>query len=151
MFLDIDRQLREMGIGDLGVGKRIKRLAASLYGRFAAYDDALDHRSSPADSGGSEAPVAIAQALRDNLYATAFNADDDDQLNDDREGGAVGGQDALAAGEAPSGQSSDRSEVSAPTDRQISQMASYVHRADRAAELLTRDDLLAGRASFPIP
>lgn len=38
---DMDRNLREMGVGDVGVGKRVRAMSEALYGRFAAYDDAL--------------------------------------------------------------------------------------------------------------
>ena len=41
MFQDIDKNLREMGVGDLSVGKKIKNLAAAFYGRIKAYEDAL--------------------------------------------------------------------------------------------------------------
>jgi len=36
MFTDMDRNLREMGVGDLSVGKKVKRLAASFYELSAA-------------------------------------------------------------------------------------------------------------------
>lgn len=42
MFTDMDRNLREMGIGDLGVAKRVKALARGFYGRIAAYDRGLE-------------------------------------------------------------------------------------------------------------
>ncbi len=42
MFADMDQNLREMGVGDLSVGRRIKALAQAFYGRVAAYDDGLD-------------------------------------------------------------------------------------------------------------
>ena len=41
LLTDMDRYMREMGIGDLGVGRRIKALAISFYGRVKAYDEAL--------------------------------------------------------------------------------------------------------------
>lgn len=41
-FTDVDHSLRELGIGDLGVPKRMKKLAKMYYGRTAAYGDALD-------------------------------------------------------------------------------------------------------------
>lgn len=41
MFQDMDRNLRELGTGDLAVGKRIKALAQGLYGRIAAYEHGL--------------------------------------------------------------------------------------------------------------
>jgi len=42
MFKDLDRSLREMGVGDMGIGRRIKKMASSFYGRVSAYDAALD-------------------------------------------------------------------------------------------------------------
>lgn len=42
MFHDMDRVLREMGAGDLGVGRRVKVMAQAFSGRVAAYDDGLD-------------------------------------------------------------------------------------------------------------
>lgn len=56
-FADMDASLREMGAGDLGVGKRVQRMAAGFYGRVAAYD-------------GANAPGGIAEALKRNLYGT---------------------------------------------------------------------------------
>ncbi len=41
MFQDMDRSLREMGVGDLSVGKKIKKMAQVFYGRAKAYDDAM--------------------------------------------------------------------------------------------------------------
>ena len=41
MFLDMDRSLREMGVGDLSVPKKIKKMAGAFYGRTAVYDAAL--------------------------------------------------------------------------------------------------------------
>lgn len=43
-FLDVDHSLRELGIGDLGVPKRMKKLARMFYGRTASYGEALDAR-----------------------------------------------------------------------------------------------------------
>lgn len=41
MFSDMDRSLREMGVGDLSVPKKIKKMAQAFYGRATAYDAAL--------------------------------------------------------------------------------------------------------------
>jgi len=41
MFADMDKNIREMGVGDLSVGKKIKALAKSFYGRIKAYDDGI--------------------------------------------------------------------------------------------------------------
>ena len=72
-FLDVDHSLRELGIGDVGVPKRMKKLAKMFYGRTAAYDDALernDHdgarpRPLPAMSGPTPAPGREAPLLAD--------------------------------------------------------------------------------------
>ncbi|MQT13863.1 ubiquinol-cytochrome C chaperone family protein [Segnochrobactrum spirostomi] len=39
---DMDRSLREMGVGDTAVPKRIKKMIAAFYGRLSAYVAALD-------------------------------------------------------------------------------------------------------------
>ncbi|MEK7246114.1 MAG: ubiquinol-cytochrome C chaperone family protein [Pseudomonadota bacterium] len=59
MFADMDRNLREMGVGDLGVGKQVKALAAAFRGRVVAYDAALERT----DGDGG-----LAEALGRNLF-----------------------------------------------------------------------------------
>ena len=59
MFADMDQNLRELGVSDMSVGKRVKQMARAFYGRAAAYDDALA-------AGGA----GLAEALRRNLYGT---------------------------------------------------------------------------------
>lgn len=54
---EMDRSLREMGVGDLSVPKKMRSMAEAYYGRAAAYDSALD-------SGDRE---ALAGAVRRNL------------------------------------------------------------------------------------
>jgi cytochrome b pre-mRNA-processing protein 3 len=58
MFVDMDRGLREMGTGDLSVGKQVKLMATGFYGRIQAYQDGLD-------AGGD-----LIEALRRNLFGT---------------------------------------------------------------------------------
>ncbi len=41
MFADMDKNMREMGISDLRVGKKIKALATAFYGRIKAYDEGI--------------------------------------------------------------------------------------------------------------
>lgn len=65
MFEDMDRNLRELGTGDLAVGKRIKTLAKGLYGRIAAYEQGL---SGGADMAGLEL-AGLEQALARNVFA----------------------------------------------------------------------------------
>ncbi len=48
MFDDIDSNLREMGVGDIAVGKKVKKLAESFYGRIKAYDTGLDAKDDAA-------------------------------------------------------------------------------------------------------
>lgn len=59
MFADFDRSLREMGTGDLSVGRQIKYMATGFYGRIHAYEGGLD--------GGDAELLA---AVRRNLYGT---------------------------------------------------------------------------------
>ena len=62
-FEDVDHSLRELGIGDMGIPKRMKKLARMYYGRTAAYDDALER-------GDRE---ALAAALARNIRPDAEN------------------------------------------------------------------------------
>ncbi|SEP50026.1 cytochrome b pre-mRNA-processing protein 3 [Methylobacterium sp. ap11] len=59
VFEQLDSSLRELGVGDMGVSKRMKKLAQAFYGRAAAYDAALD--ASDAD--------ALAASLARNVLA----------------------------------------------------------------------------------
>ena len=60
IFDDFDIALREVGVGDMGIGKRIKKLARNLHGRISAYERGLA-------AGDAE----LAAALGRNLYASA--------------------------------------------------------------------------------
>ncbi len=42
LFRHIDHGLRELGVGDVSVPKRMKKIAQNFYGRVQAYDVALD-------------------------------------------------------------------------------------------------------------
>jgi cytochrome b pre-mRNA-processing protein 3 len=57
LFADMDANLREMGAGDLGVGRRVKAMASAFYGRIAAYEAGL-------------AEGTLAEALRRNAFGT---------------------------------------------------------------------------------
>lgn len=61
LFRDMDRNLREMGVGDLSVGKHIKGMAKAYYGRVVAYGPAVD-------SGDIQ---SLEEALLRNLYRNA--------------------------------------------------------------------------------
>ena len=40
---DMDESLREMGTGDLGVGKQVRKMAEAMVGRSGAYQAAISH------------------------------------------------------------------------------------------------------------
>jgi len=58
MFADMDLNLREMGVGDLAVGKRVRQAWEAFHGRALAYEAALD--------SGEEG--ALAEALARNVW-----------------------------------------------------------------------------------
>lgn len=57
-FQDLDHSMRELGIGDQGVPKRMKKFAGMFYGRLESYAGALD----------GEDVDALAAALARNIY-----------------------------------------------------------------------------------
>jgi cytochrome b pre-mRNA-processing protein 3 len=87
MFSDMDVNLREMGVGDLSVGKRVRAMWEAFHGRAKAYDAALDAsdpaaleaalsrnvwRAAPAPGAAALARLAVAQA--DHLAGQALAA-----------------------------------------------------------------------------
>ena len=58
MFADMDFNLRELGVGDLSVGKRVKAMWEALHGRAIAYEPALATGDAP----------ALAAALARNVW-----------------------------------------------------------------------------------
>jgi cytochrome b pre-mRNA-processing protein 3 len=58
MFVDLDRALREIGVGDMSVGRHIRRMMKAFNGRMIAYEDGL------IDAEKMDA------ALRRNVYGT---------------------------------------------------------------------------------
>ena len=65
MFEDMDESLREMGAGDVGIGRRVKEMAKAFYGRIAVYDEGLSRDDDSLDI-----------ALRRNVYRQS-NAEDE--------------------------------------------------------------------------
>ena len=60
MFVDdMDRSVREMGVGDMGVSRRVKQMAQALYGRAAVYEEAV----------AQDDQTKLVAALTRNLYA----------------------------------------------------------------------------------
>lgn len=62
-FRDMDRSVRELGVADTGVGKRIKRMGTAYHGRLQAYRAALSD------------PQKLRAALARNLYGTVAEGD----------------------------------------------------------------------------
>ena len=60
-FKDVDHSLRELGIGDAGVPKRMKKLISNFYGRLETYVSAID----------ADDKVALASALARNIAPNA--------------------------------------------------------------------------------
>ena len=66
-FQDIDHSMRELGIGDQGVPKRMKKFASMFYGRLKSYAEALEAKNQ----------TDLAQALSRNIFAQDdFNSAD---------------------------------------------------------------------------
>lgn len=64
-FADMDQTLREMGIGDMGVPKHMRRMMKAFNGRMYAYKAAGIHKSIE----------SLESALRKNLYGTLPDVD----------------------------------------------------------------------------
>lgn len=62
MFADFDRALREQGIGDMSIGKYVKRMGTHFYGRIAAYEAGLRDAD----------PAALEDAVSRNLFGTLY-------------------------------------------------------------------------------
>ena len=58
MFADLDMNLRESGVSDMGIGRRVRKLAEAFYGRLKVYGAAIDQNDT----------AALVQALCRNLY-----------------------------------------------------------------------------------
>jgi cytochrome b pre-mRNA-processing protein 3 len=86
-FADMDRSLREMGVGDISVGKKVRKMAEVFYGRVAAYDKAMG-----ADK------EALAEALARNVFPGGSAPGAAEKLADY----------ALTSRQALAGQSADR-------------------------------------------
>ncbi|MDX2095075.1 MAG: ubiquinol-cytochrome C chaperone family protein [Alphaproteobacteria bacterium] len=62
-FNDMDNSLRELGVADTGVSKRIKKMGAAYHGRLQAY------------SAGLADATVLRAALARNLYGTVAQGD----------------------------------------------------------------------------
>ena len=58
MFDDMDASLRELGVGDLSVGRQVRRLAGQFYARLSALDEVI----------GTGAASLVEPILRANVW-----------------------------------------------------------------------------------
>lgn len=77
-FRDMDQAMREAGIGDMGVGKKVRKMAQAYYGRAAAYDEALGKQAPMADK--PEMRAAFQDVLLRNLHPEDPEKADADKL-----------------------------------------------------------------------
>lgn len=61
-FANLDASLREMGVGDLSVGRKIRNMAEAFYGRAAAYERAMT---------GGEGAETLSAALARNVFGAS--------------------------------------------------------------------------------
>jgi cytochrome b pre-mRNA-processing protein 3 len=76
MFADMDVNLREMGVSDLAVGKRVKRMWEAFHGRALAYEAALNGEGELEEAlrrnvWRGEGPEGAAEALAAHARRTA--------------------------------------------------------------------------------
>jgi cytochrome b pre-mRNA-processing protein 3 len=64
VFVGFDEALRDLGAGDMGIGRRLKAMANAFYGRLSAYDAAADE-------------AGMANALKRNVYRGVAGFDDE--------------------------------------------------------------------------
>jgi len=64
-FEDVDHSIRELGVGDAGVPKKMKKLASMFYGRLESYAAALEGRDA----------ATLAAALKRNFYPKGEEGD----------------------------------------------------------------------------
>lgn len=57
-FADMDQSLREMGVGDTGIARKVQKMSGGFYGRLEAYGMA------------TEQPELWPEAMRRNVYGT---------------------------------------------------------------------------------
>lgn len=73
LFVSFDESLRELGVGDIGIGHRVKKMADAFYGRLSAYgaateqgalEDAIRRNIFRAESGHERDAAAISNYVR---------------------------------------------------------------------------------------
>ncbi len=119
LFKDLDRALRDTGVSDRKVPKRLKMLATAYLGRGQAFGEALDSKDLP----------ALAQAIRRNAGGIVFAVDGVEPEND-------------ASGP-------DMQDMEAMDDLDADAIALYLQRADNALSQQSDDTVLTGTLAWP--
>jgi cytochrome b pre-mRNA-processing protein 3 len=65
MYKDFDMSLREMGVGDLSVGKKIYHMTEAFSGRIVAYRNV-----------SKKSKIEVAKSLKKNIYGTIKSIDE---------------------------------------------------------------------------
>lgn len=66
LFSDMDRSLREMGVTDTGVGRRVRAMAEAYFGRLKAYEIAFEEQDLH----------KLKDSIRRNVFGTTRNVSD---------------------------------------------------------------------------
>ena len=72
IIADMDRSMREMGIGDMSIGKKVQKAAKAFYGRMDVYWGALHPKSAESDTVGEpmndDTADALVEAIERNIF-----------------------------------------------------------------------------------
>ena len=68
LFMDMDQNLRELGVGDMGLARRVPKMAEAFYGRITAYEEGL--------SIIDDEDTTLKDALDRNLYRKTIASDE---------------------------------------------------------------------------
>ena len=68
LFMDMDQNLRELGVGDMGLARRVPKMAEAFYGRITAYEEGL--------SVVDDNEATLKGALDRNLYRKTTASDE---------------------------------------------------------------------------
>lgn len=118
-FSEVEHTLREMGIGDLSIPKRMQKLADAFYGRLYAYTDGLE---------AQDKPQQLQEALLRNLYAV------DNEI-------------AELDTEAPA--TNHKSTENENLEQHAGLMAHYMRQSLEALSTQDNDDIRKGQFHFP--
>ncbi len=70
VFRNMDQTLREMGIGDMGIPKHMRRMMTAFNGRMHSYQMAIDPKSLKDKNIEGVKETTLEEALRRNLFGT---------------------------------------------------------------------------------